>query len=158
MVLALSSAPVMVLIYIWARGLHKQTWGGWSWDSLRGWGQFAKLGVPGLLMTCIEWWSYEFAALVTGSISKTELGINAVLINIVSTAFAVSSEWIIQSLVEYLHVHLFSQIPLGLGIAAGVRVGNELGAGKPLKAKRVTYIATGISCACLYCYSLIPRP
>ena len=53
------------------------------------------MGVPGLLMTCIEWWSYEITTLVTGSISKTELGINAVLINIVSTAFAVSSEWIV---------------------------------------------------------------
>ena len=89
-VVALSSAPVMAVVYVWARGLHKQTWGGWGWDSLRGWGQFAKLGIPGLLMTSIEWWSFEIAAFVTGSINKTELGINAVLINVISTAFAVS--------------------------------------------------------------------
>ena len=43
-------------------------------------------------------------------------------------------------------MHTLSQIPLGLGTAAGVRVGNELGAGRPLKAKRVTYIAVGIIC------------
>ena len=140
---ALISAPVMVVVYVWARGLHKQTWGGWSWDSLRGWGQFAKLGVPGLLMLCIEWWSFEIAAFVTGSISKTELGINAVLISLLSVVFMVSS--IVKSLVlEYLHVIFFSQVALGLGTAAGVRVGNALGAGKPLKAKRVTYTAIGI--------------
>ena len=89
-VVALTSAPVMAVVYVWARGLHKQTWGGWGWDSLRGWGQFAKLGVPGLLMVCIEWWSFEIAAFVTGSINKTELGVHAVLISLLSIVFMVS--------------------------------------------------------------------
>ena len=87
----------MVVVYVWARGLHKQMWGGWSWDSLREWGQFAKLGVPGMLMLCIEWWSFEIPAFVTGSINKTELGINAVLISLLSVVFMVSS--IVKSLV-----------------------------------------------------------
>ena len=46
----------------------------------------------------------------------------------------------------------FSQVPFGLGIAAGVRVGNALGAGKPLKAKRVTYTAIGIICTPVHAY------
>ena len=41
---------------------------------------------------------------------------------------------------------LLSQIPLGISIAAGVRIGNELGAGNPLKAKRSSYIAMAVVC------------
>ena len=94
-------------------------------------------------MTCIEWWSFEIAAFVTGSINKTELGIHAVLISLLSVVFMVSSDllWC-----RNTYIILFPQVGLGLGIAAGVRVGNELGAGKPLKAKRVTYTAIGIMC------------
>lgn len=33
------------------------------------------------------------------------------------------------------------QFPLGIGTAAGVRVGNELGAGHPQKAKYASYAA-----------------
>ena len=33
------------------------------------------------------------------------------------------------------------QVPLGLSIAANIRVGNELGAGNPLRAKRASYAA-----------------
>ena len=36
---------------------------------------------------------------------------------------------------------LYFQIPLGLGTAASVRVGNELGAGNPQKAKRAAFAA-----------------
>ena len=36
------------------------------------------------------------------------------------------------------------QVPFGLSIAATVRVGNELGAGNPLRAKRAAYTAIGV--------------
>ena len=39
---------------------------------------------------------------------------------------------------------LYQQLPLGLGIAGTIRVGNELGAGNPLRAKRASYTAIGI--------------
>ena len=39
---------------------------------------------------------------------------------------------------------LYQQLPLGLGIAGTIRVGNELGAGNPLRAKRASYTAMGI--------------
>jgi hypothetical protein len=25
------------------------TWGGWSWEALQDWGQYLKLGIPGIL-------------------------------------------------------------------------------------------------------------
>ena len=36
------------------------------------------------------------------------------------------------------------QIPLGVSIAATIRVGNELGAGRPQTAKRAAYVTVGI--------------
>ena len=41
---------------------------------------------------------------------------------------------------------LFFQPCLGLGIAASIRVGNELGAGNPQGAKRASYAAISASC------------
>ena len=35
---------------------------------------------------------------------------------------------------------LYTQIPYGIGIAAGIRVGNMLGAGEPDKAKKAAIV------------------
>ncbi len=86
MVLSFTSAPLLLLIYMYARGLHKQTWDGWSWDSLEEWRQYIKLGIPGLLVLCCEWSSFEIVAFVAGS---TELGTNSVLISLISVLFMV---------------------------------------------------------------------
>lgn len=81
--------PMMMLLYMWIRKLHKQTWGGWSFESLQEWGQFAKLAIPGLFMVCLEWWSAEAAAFVAGAISKTELAANAIWFQLVVIYFMV---------------------------------------------------------------------
>ena len=31
------------------------------------WGQFFKLAISGMVMLCIEWWSFEVGAFITGS-------------------------------------------------------------------------------------------
>ena len=49
-----------------------------------------KLGLPGIAMICVEWASFEVGAFVVGSIDKVQLAINAVMINIITIAFAVS--------------------------------------------------------------------
>ena len=81
--------PLMLLAYIRVRGYYRLTWGGWSWESLREWGQFLKLGIPGLLMICCEWWSFEVSSLVTGSISKTQLAIHAIALNLLTILYMV---------------------------------------------------------------------
>ena len=81
---------MILIVYMCARGLHKQTWGGWSWESLSEWGQYVKFGVPGLLMVCCEWWSFEITAIVAGSIDETQLGINSIIMNLTSMIFTVS--------------------------------------------------------------------
>ena len=86
---------MLVLVgYVCARGLHKQTWGGggggaWSWDSLAEWGHYSKYAVPGMLMIAFEWWSYEIGLIVVGSIGVTEMAVNAVIMNILTLLYTV---------------------------------------------------------------------
>ena len=114
---------------------------GWSWESLEEWGQFLKLGIPGMIMLCLDWVSFEISAFVLGSINEVELAINGILINYLSFCFMVS-----EKLLQFLFILSSSctQIPLGISIAASVRVGNELGAGNPVGAKRAAYISIGV--------------
>ena len=85
-------SPILLIAYIKGRGLHKKTWGGWSWESLRGWSQFLKYGVAGYLMIAFEWWSFEVTTLVTGSISKSHLAANTVIFQAVNIAYIVSAK------------------------------------------------------------------
>ena len=47
---------------------------------------------------------------------------------------------------NFLLFIVFVQLPLGLSIAGTVRVGNELGAGQPQKAKRAAYVCIFVTC------------
>ena len=49
--------------------------------------------------------------------------------------------FVLSKIVLYGMYFVFPQIPYGIGIAAGIRVGNMLGAGEPGKAKKVSIIA-----------------
>ena len=89
-VLSISLAPIFLVTYIKCRGLHRQTWGGWSFQSLTEWWQFLRLGIPGLLGVAFEWWSFEISAIVVGTIDKTQLAINAVLVQYGVTLYLVS--------------------------------------------------------------------
>ena len=104
-VVAFSLQPILLIVYIWYRRLHKKTWGGWSWQSLDEWGQFLKLGVPGFLMISFEWWTYEISVLVTGSIDKTQLAVNTILIQLLTFAFMVNVLYI-----HFLHVHTCTSV------------------------------------------------
>ncbi len=81
--------PCIIIGYVWGRGLHKQTWKGWSWDSLTEWGLFFKLGIPGLLMLCFEWWTFEISTIVAGAVNELQLAVNTVLIQFGLINFAV---------------------------------------------------------------------
>lgn len=43
-------------------------------------------------------------------------------------------------------MNLSKQVPYGIGIAAGIRVGNMLGAGEPDKAKKVSIVVVIFGC------------
>ena len=42
--------------------LHEKTWHDWSQDAFRGWIEYLKLGIPGLVMVCMEYVSFLMCA------------------------------------------------------------------------------------------------
>ncbi|XP_064425115.1 multidrug and toxin extrusion protein 2-like [Latimeria chalumnae] len=105
---------ILLFLYIWWKKLYVETWGGWTRDCLQEWGSFINLAIPSLLMLCVEWWAYEIGSLLAGLISKVELGAQSIL---------------------YLFSSALYKIPLGIGVAVSVRIGNALGARKTEQAR-----------------------
>ncbi|KAF4098351.1 hypothetical protein G5714_020381 [Onychostoma macrolepis] len=108
------SLAVFLFFYIQWKGLHKNTWDGWSCDCLQEWGPFSSLAFPSMLMLCVQWWAYEIGGFLAGIISEAELGAQSVVYQLATIAF---------------------MFPMGFVVAATVRVGNALGAGNPEQAK-----------------------
>ncbi|XP_071353315.1 multidrug and toxin extrusion protein 1-like [Trachinotus anak] len=99
--------------YIWWKKLHVKTWAGWSAESLQEWGSYMKLAIPSTLMTCFEWWVYEFGGFFAGMLSEDELAAQHAVIMV--------------AFITYM-------FPLGVQAAACARVGNALGAGDTARA------------------------
>ncbi|XP_041850806.1 multidrug and toxin extrusion protein 1 isoform X2 [Melanotaenia boesemani] len=108
-----SMAAVLYAYIIW-KGLHKPTWGGWSKECLHDWGSYIHLAIPGMVMMCVEWWTYEIGSFLAGLISEVELGTQAVVYELANIAY---------------------MFPMGFSVAGNVRVGNALGAGETEQAK-----------------------
>ena len=71
-------SPLLVILYVWCRKLHKETWSGWSFESLEEWWQYIKLAIPGLLMVTMEWCGFEILNFLAGTISENALSVNIV--------------------------------------------------------------------------------
>ena len=112
--------------YIRCTSLYKSSWQGWRVDSINGWLHYCKYGIAGLLMLCLEWWTFEIGLLIVGATSagpKVQVGIFSVLLNV--------------------GIQMVT-IPIGFGVATTVRVGNLLGANDPFLARKVSYLSLGI--------------
>ncbi|XP_073171681.1 multidrug and toxin extrusion protein 1-like isoform X3 [Lepidochelys kempii] len=119
---------IFLFLYIVAKKLHVETWGGWSSECLQEWDTFVTLAVPSMLMTCIEWWTYEIGSFLIGLLSVVELSAQSII-------YEVS---IVSNMIHY-----------GLSVAVSVQVGNALGAGNPEEAKRssiTSILCTGFLC------------
>ncbi|XP_078687958.1 multidrug and toxin extrusion protein 1-like [Branchiostoma floridae x Branchiostoma belcheri] len=121
---------LFMFLYIRVRKLHLQTWPGWRRDCLQEWGGYVKLAVAGLLMVCLEWWTYEIGTFLTGLIGTVDLAAQGILITLNSLNY---------------------MIPMAMGIAASIRVGNELGAGNAAQAK----LAAKVSIFSFCCYAFV---
>uniref|UniRef100_A0A8B9HPP1 Multidrug and toxin extrusion protein n=1 Tax=Astyanax mexicanus TaxID=7994 RepID=A0A8B9HPP1_ASTMX len=115
---------IVLFIYIRCRGLHKDTWYGWSMECLQEWDTFFHLAIPGLLMLCAEWWTYELGAFLAGLISPVELGAQSIIYELANVAY---------------------MFPIGFSVAGCVRVGNAMGAGDTAQAKLSAKLA--MACA-----------
>ncbi|KAB1264992.1 Multidrug and toxin extrusion protein 2 [Camelus dromedarius] len=117
----------LLFLYMWWKKVHVDTWGGWTMDCFQEWGLYIRLAVPSMFMLCIEWWTFEIGTFLAGLVSVTELGAQAVIYELASAAY---------------------MVPLGLGTAASVRVGNALGAGEAKQARRACVTALLCAGAC----------
>uniref|UniRef100_A0A663MCV2 Multidrug and toxin extrusion protein n=1 Tax=Athene cunicularia TaxID=194338 RepID=A0A663MCV2_ATHCN len=115
---------ILLFLYVWWKKIHVETWGGWTRNCLLDWGFFIRLAVPGMLMMCIEWWTFEIGSFLAGLLNVVELGAQSVIYELSSAAY---------------------MVPLGFSVAASVRVGNALGSGDVLQAK--TSCITALLCA-----------
>ncbi|XP_055450085.1 multidrug and toxin extrusion protein 1 [Psammomys obesus] len=111
---------IFLFFYILWRRLHQATWGGWSLECLQDWASFLRLAIPSMLMLCIEWWAYEIGSFLSGILGMVELGAQSITYEL--------------AIIVYM-------VPLGISVAANVRVGNALGAGNIEQAKRSSAIS-----------------
>ncbi|XP_064534006.1 multidrug and toxin extrusion protein 2 isoform X2 [Pseudopipra pipra] len=125
------SQAIFLFLYIIGRKLHVKTWGGWSSECLLEWDSFTSLAIPSMLMMCIEWWTYEIGSFLIGLLSVVELSAQSIIYEVSVVAF---------------------MIPLGLGTAASVQVGNALGAGDFETAKRSS--TTSLLCTGAFCIAV----
>ncbi|KAJ1988345.1 ethionine resistance protein [Dimargaris cristalligena] len=97
-----------------------QAWGGWSRQGFRKLGQFLRLGLPGVLMICAEWWAFEYVSLTVSYFGNTSLAAQSVIMTTTSLTF---------------------QIPQGIGVVITTRVGNLLGAARARAARMSSALA-----------------
>ncbi|XP_077578249.1 multidrug and toxin extrusion protein 1-like [Stigmatopora nigra] len=112
--------------YICWKKLHKSTWGGWSVESLQEWGSFMKLAIPSTLMTCFEWWIFEFGGFFAGMLGKEQLAVHHAFITVANLNY---------------------MVPVGIQTATCARVGNALGAGDTAGARLTSKVAFILSAA-----------
>jgi MATE family multidrug resistance protein len=107
-----------------AGGAHVRTWPKLSLtscrESVRGWGEMLSVGVPAAVMTMAEWLGWEAALFQAGRLCPVAASACAPL-----QVFPVLS----QTMVVLFMGHF------GFSIAAGARIANALGAGRPNDAR-----------------------
>ncbi|KAL3833555.1 hypothetical protein ACJIZ3_008291 [Penstemon smallii] len=105
-----------LITYVVVLGVYKQTWCGVSLDCFRGWKSLINLAIPSCISVCLEWWWYEIMILLCGIMVNPRATIASMGILIQTTSL----------------IYIF---PSSLSFGVSTRVGNELGANRPKKAK-----------------------
>ncbi|KAL6343721.1 hypothetical protein AAG906_027491 [Vitis piasezkii] len=90
------------------------------------WGMLLRLAIPSCLAVCLEWWWYEFMTILAGYLSKPRIALATSAIVIQTTA-------------------LMYTLPTALSASVSTRVGNELGAGRPGRARLATVVSIGLA-------------
>lgn len=114
---------LLVAYTIFVKG--KECWGGLQLQrAMSNIGPFARLALLGVVHVGTEWWAFEIVALAAGRLGTIPLAAQSVIM---------TSDQVINT------------IPFGLGVAASARLGNLLGAQKPVEARRAAHAAAILS-------------
>lgn len=107
---------ILLSSFVYISGVYTDSWVGPSLDCLRGWSSLLTLAVPTCVSVCLEWWWYEFMILLCGLLANPKATISSMGILIQTTSL----------------VYVF---PSALSLGVSTRVGNELGANRPARAR-----------------------
>ncbi|CAN4080774.1 unnamed protein product [Withania somnifera] len=105
-----------LIVYILVSGIYKKTWEKLSIECLKGWKSLLNLAIPSCISVCLEWWWYEIMILLCGLLINPKATVASMGILIQTTSL----------------IYIF---PSSLSFSVSTRVGNELGARRPGKAK-----------------------
>ncbi|XP_061364199.1 protein DETOXIFICATION 49-like [Gastrolobium bilobum] len=115
-----------LIIYIVVSGTHKKTWPGISWGCFKGWKALLNLAIPSCISVCLEWWWYEIMTLLCGLLINPHASVASMGVLIQTTAL----------------IYIF---PSSLSFGVSTRVGNELGAENPKRAKLAANVGLCLS-------------
>ncbi|KAF3340163.1 MATE efflux family protein 5 [Carex littledalei] len=111
-----------LFVYILFSGVHKRTGGfSLSTECFKGWGSLLSLAIPSCVCVCLEWWWYEIMIILCGLLLNPQATVASMGILIQTTSL----------------IYIF---PSSLSFGVSTRVGNELGANRPKKAKRAATV------------------
>lgn len=120
--------PVCLIpFFMWNRDGLEQWWPGWKLaQALQHLRAFLTLGIPGMFMMLLEWWSFEIMAAFVGLLpnSVVAISVHSVLVGVSTMAF-----------------NFF----LGISVATNIRVGNFVGSNQPEHAKLVSTLGIVLS-------------
>ncbi|XP_022922331.1 protein DETOXIFICATION 49-like [Cucurbita moschata] len=106
----------LLILFIVVSGVYENTWPGMSSECLKEWKSLLELAIPSCISVCLEWWWYEIMILLSGFMINPQSTVASMGILIQTTAL----------------IYIF---PSSLSFGVSTRVGNELGANRPNKAK-----------------------
>ncbi|KAL6131978.1 hypothetical protein ACLB2K_070350 [Fragaria x ananassa] len=117
---------ISLILYIIISGVYKKTWGGISMECLRGWKTLLNLAIPSCISVCLEWWWYEIMILLCGLLLNPRATVASMGVLIQTTSL----------------IYIF---PSSLSFSVSTRVGNEIGANNPRKARLAALV--GLCCS-----------
>lgn len=117
---------IFLILYIVASRIFVPTWTPPTRECLTGWTPLLKLAAPSCVSVCLEWWWYEIMIILCGLLANPKATVASMGVLIQTTSL----------------IYIF---PSSLGFAVSTRVGNELGANRPGKAKLSAVVAVFVA-------------
>ncbi|XP_043724664.1 protein DETOXIFICATION 53-like [Telopea speciosissima] len=119
-----------LLVYLLLSQQALKPWSGASVSSwFQGWWRLLVLMLPSALSVCLEWWWYELMQLLCGVLINPQASIAAMGILIQTTGL----------------IYVF---PHSLSMGLSTRVGHELGANRPARARLAAIVGLSVAAAC----------
>ncbi|KAH6776399.1 MATE efflux family protein [Perilla frutescens var. hirtella] len=113
---------LLLCLFVSLSGLFESSWVSPTAECLRGWAALLSLALPTCVSVCLEWWWYELMIVLCGLLANPKATISSMGILIQTTSL----------------IYVF---PSALSHGVATRVGNELGAGRPARARISTIVS-----------------